>query len=247
MKRRTGEEEAIKTDRWLTTYSDMMNNLLVLFMALYAMSILDLEKFKALSQSLNMAFSNEEAVQTGGAAEASSSIVEEEESSLASAPEQSEEFDRVFAELQEKIDESGYQEEIILEQGDGYIRIRFGDTVLFYPDSPIMKAESYEILSTIGSILKSVNDLTESIEIDGHTADIGYDSNFFSWELSSNRAIAVLKFLVNTCELPESKMSVTGYSDNHPVSDNMTEESRSLNRRVEIRIRRIGDEETDEN
>ncbi len=246
MKRRTGEEEAIKTDRWLTTYSDMMNNLLVLFMALYAMSILDLEKFKALSQSLNMAFSNEGTVQSVGMAEASSSIIEEE-SSLASEPEQFEEFDRVFAELQEKINESGYQKEIILEQGDGYIRIRFGDTVLFYPDSPIMKAESYEILSTIGNILKSVNDLTESIEIDGHTADIGYDSNFFSWELSSNRAIAVLKFLVNICELPESKMSVTGYSDNHPVSDNMTEDGRSLNRRVEIRIRRVSDEKTGEN
>jgi len=241
MKRRTGEEETIKTDRWLTTYSDMMNNLLVLFMALYAMSMIDLEKFKALSQSLNAAFSNVQVVE----AEASSSIIEEESSS-APELEQSKEFDRIFTELQEKINESGYQEEILLEQGDGYIRIRFGDTVLFYPDSPIMKAESHEILSAIGNILKSVNDLTQSIEIDGHTADIGYDSDFFSWELSSNRAIAVLKFLVNTCYLPESKMSVTGYSDNHPVSDNVTEEGRSLNRRVEIKIRRVGDGETDE-
>ncbi|MFA6730251.1 MAG: flagellar motor protein MotB [Eubacteriales bacterium] len=66
-KRKTSEQKKIDTGQWLTTYADLMNNLLVLFMLLYAMSIMDIEKFKALMQSFKGAFTGEPPAATIGA------------------------------------------------------------------------------------------------------------------------------------------------------------------------------------
>ncbi len=56
MKRKSGSSPKVETGQWLTTYADLMNNLLVFFMLLYAMSIMDLEKFKALMSSFGETF-----------------------------------------------------------------------------------------------------------------------------------------------------------------------------------------------
>ncbi len=146
-------------------------------------------------------------------------------------------FDEIYIRLKDKITNSGYEDDIVLERGDDYIQLRFGDSVLFYPDSAEMRPLSYPILQEIGDILKSVEDLTSSIEIGGHTATIGATTtSFFAWELSSDRAISVLKFLSRSCDLPQEIMSVAGYSKYKPVGDNRHEDGRKMNRRVEIKI-----------
>ncbi|MPN44703.1 hypothetical protein SDC9_192268 [bioreactor metagenome] len=112
--------------------------------------------------------------------------------------------------------------------------------MLFYPDSPVIKSDNVQVLKFIGDILNEIDPLIQTIEIGGHTASTGEPtSSFFSWELSSDRAISVLKYLVRTCDLPESKMTVSGYSRYHPIASNDNEESRQLNRRVEIKITRV--------
>ncbi len=78
-----------------------------------------------------------------------------------------------------------------------------------------------------------------NIEIGGLTATTESYQQLFSWELSSQRSISVLKYLVQNCKLPESKMSISGYSRYHPIANNDTEENRQLNRRVEIKITRV--------
>jgi chemotaxis protein MotB len=124
---------------------------------------------------------------------------------------------------------------IIAEKGENYIKFRFNDSVLFYPDSPIMKPESHEILSTWRRLAQR-GEHDPNIEIGGHTALVdNEEDSFFSWELSADRAIAVLEFLNEKCNLPQSKMTVTGYSHYNPVSRNDYRGKRALNRRVEIR------------
>lgn len=241
MRKRAADDEKQNSDRWLTTYSDMMNNLLVLFIMLYAMSVMDLAKFEALAQYLNSTLTKtviEEAENI--------SIIQVEENSESSENSANDtettpdEFDRIYETLKKKISEYGYDNLILLERGDNFIKFRFGDNMLFYPDKSVIKNESHKIMTAIGDILLSVDALTQSIEIGGHTATTGeYTSSFFSWELSSERAIAVLKYLVQNCKLPESKMSVSGFSRYQPVASNETEQSRQLNRRVEIKITRI--------
>ena len=245
--RKRRDPGSANTGGWITTYADMMNNLLVLFMALYAMSIMDVQKFQALANSLNSAFTGSSivaAVETPDTG-APESIPPEAVQSLSPSPDESpaqeDDFDHIYQIIQQKIEESGYADSIILEKAEDYIKFRFSDSVLFYPDSPEMRQSSFEILKYMGDILLGVDGYIRTIDIGGHTATVngGQTESFFAWELSSERAIAVLEFFVNNCSLPQSKMTVSGYSHYQPVASNDNEEDRKQNRRVEVKITRI--------
>jgi outer membrane protein OmpA-like peptidoglycan-associated protein len=74
---------------------------------------------------------------------------------------------------------------------------------------------------------------TVSIEIGGHTDNIGDDeSNLI---LSKNRAKTVYEyFKIN--KLPLKNISFKGYGESLPISDNKTEQGRKNNRRTEFKI-----------
>jgi chemotaxis protein MotB len=90
-------------------------------------------------------------------------------------------------------------------------------------------------------------DLISGIDISGHTAKVHADppskTNLFSWDLSTDRALTVLKYLVQQCDMPQDKLSITGYSCNQLYVEGDTEEFLAQNRRVEIRLTR--NKETD--
>ncbi len=259
MRKHKNEEAKENNERWLLTYSDMMNNLLILFMVLYAMSVIDLTKFKALAKEMNKTFSYSVVTQGDGTSQSLGSGTGDaagdtagdesatgDESGSGTEAEGNDQFDEVYNALKTQIAEKGYGSTITLEKGNNYIKIRFGDNVLFYPDSPVIKSSEISVLQTIGDILSGINPLIRSIEIAGHTATTGQSTNsFFAWELSSERAIAVLKHFVQNCNLPESKMYISGFSKYQPVASNETEASRQLNRRVEIKITKVTDDIAD--
>jgi len=60
-----------------------------------------------------------------------------------------------------------------------------------------------------------------------------YASN---WQLSGERARAVMEFLVNEGKIPPERIGYAGYGEYRPIADNLTPEGREKNRRVEIII-----------
>jgi len=53
-------------------------------------------------------------------------------------------------------------------------------------------------------------------------------------ELSGQRALAVMEYLVSECRIPEDKIAYAGYGEFYPIADNATAEGRERNRRIEI-------------
>lgn len=218
------EEEVEENESYLASYSDLVTDLMAIFVMLFSFAMMaTAQQNYAMKQEIE---ANKNQTQ---------SIVTEAEL------EAQEDLDMLYETIRNKISGSEYENDIFLERGDNFIIFQFQDNVLFYPDSPVIRTDSHDILQYIGDLLVSVQDSLGIIEITGHTAKVSEDNgtNTVSWKLSSDRAIAVLQFFVDECGLPQDKMSVAGYAHFRPVADNDKEETRSLNRRVEVKINRI--------
>ena len=75
-----------------------------------------------------------------------------------------------------------------------------------------------------------------NINVEGHTDDDPINTPRYpsNWELSSARAIAVLRLFVDRLNIDPQKLLATGYGEFHPVGGNETDLGRSKNRRIEI-------------
>lgn len=76
------------------------------------------------------------------------------------------------------------------------------------------------------------------VRIEGHTDNVPilskkYDSN---WELSTARALSIVKFMIENQYFPPEQLQAMGYGEFKPVAENDTKENRAKNRRVEIRL-----------
>ena len=106
------------------------------------------------------------------------------------------------------------------------------------PESLVFQSGSTDIihkdmLRHLGQKLKTV---AGSIRVEGHTDSIPVSSRSFpsNWELSTQRAVNVVKFLVTECGMDPGYLSAAGYADSQPVASNESSEGRALNRRVNL-------------
>ncbi|MBP5706670.1 MAG: flagellar motor protein MotB [Spirochaetales bacterium] len=96
------------------------------------------------------------------------------------------------------------------------------------------------VLEKVAALINQPAFADKSIRIEGHTDNTPTDPDgpwVTNWNLSTSRALNVLDYLVDFGADPK-KMSVVGYGEYQPISNNDTEEERSKNRRVDIIILR---------
>ena len=76
-----------------------------------------------------------------------------------------------------------------------------------------------------------------ALQIAGHTDDLPVVSGRYrsNWELSAARASAVAAYLVER-GIPRQHIIVAGLAETEPVARDHSEQSRQLNRRIEIRL-----------
>lgn len=105
------------------------------------------------------------------------------------------------------------------------------DRILFQSGSASVDPISQEQINNIFHILNSMPMV--EIKIGGYTDNTG-DPNK-NQQLSQQRAEAIKSSLV-TLGISAERISTEGYGAQHPVADNTTEEGRSKNRRIAIRV-----------
>jgi len=105
--------------------------------------------------------------------------------------------------------------------------------------SRLLSAMDNPELQSFAVALERANQaLNVEIRVEGHTDNWPirggkYASN---WELSSARALEVVRYLSNISGIHEGKFSALGYGEFRPITTNETLAGRSKNRRVEIFI-----------
>jgi outer membrane protein OmpA-like peptidoglycan-associated protein len=101
----------------------------------------------------------------------------------------------------------------------------------FERDKSAMTPEAAAIIKDLAAIAATCP--TETLEVGGHTDNIGSES--YNQALSERRAVAVAHAL-GEAGVDANRLSALGYGETVPIADNGTDEGRARNRRIEIKI-----------
>ncbi|MGB9620920.1 MAG: OmpA family protein, partial [Brevinematia bacterium] len=110
------------------------------------------------------------------------------------------------------------------------IKLNISD-ILFDKGSWTIKDAYREMLKKVAEVLKQYKEI--DIVVEGHTDDTG--TREFNLSLSENRARAVANALIQS-GISSDKVSYRGFGPDRPLVPNTSEENRSRNRRVEIKL-----------
>ena len=124
-----------------------------------------------------------------------------------------------------------------LEMTERGLVITFLSEVFFDSGKDIIREDGKDSIRRVAEVLN--RDVPNSnVAIEGHTDNqpIKYSGWKTNWELSSARALAVLHYLIDECEVKPTRLSANGYGEFRPVAANDAKENMQKNRRVEIVI-----------
>jgi chemotaxis protein MotB len=239
MSRKKHEEEHEGHDeRWLVSYADFITLLMVLFVILYSMGQVDVEKYKRLADSMRSAFTlggaeqvvDSQINQAGGTSQDGTSkpIVVP---GIPEGPTQSEE---VAGELTTMLASQNLGNQVSVQTNIEGVMISLSEKLIFQEGQADLPAEALPVLDTIVSMLRPINN---KIRLIGHTNDSPSSNPTYptNWELSLARAMSVARYMINAGIAPE-RFIVSGESEYAPVFPNDTEQHKTLNARVEIII-----------
>lgn len=100
------------------------------------------------------------------------------------------------------------------------------------------RAQVRQLAETLRTVIPKIpDDIDWVLRVDGHTdarpiSTKRYPSN---WELSTARAIAIVKYLEDL-GIPPGRLAATGFGEHHPLDSRDTPEAWSRNRRIELKL-----------
>jgi chemotaxis protein MotB len=152
------------------------------------------------------------------------------EAAKAELEKKSSEYEQLASSLRGEIDAG----RIELMELRGRTTVKMKDKILFASGSATIGADGKEALRKVAEALRGLEG--RSIRVEGHTDNVptGSSGPFASnWELSTARALAVVRFLQDGGVDP-TRLSGAGHGEYQPIQANDTPEGRSQNRRIEI-------------
>ncbi|MEE2828764.1 MAG: OmpA family protein [Myxococcota bacterium] len=245
-------------ERWVISYADMVTLLFALFTALYAMGIKDKSKASLLAASiqeaLNRPLSQKVLYQPPSVVvpthetrgPASQSFINSKDQCVggpgggsgtrdAAAAKQ---FLKMKEDLEKLQDDPELSGKLTVDQlSEREVLVRLTSAGFFDPGSNEPNEGAFRTLEQLAVRLR----VYEAIEtrVEGHTDNIPISGGRYpsNWELSSARASAVVRALVERSKMDPTRMTAVGYGEFRPVAENDTIEGRKANRRIDILIR----------
>ncbi len=209
--------ESEESKIWTTVYSDMVTNLMLFFLMLYALTRMTAEMRREIMAGMEKKFSG--VSETRIRAEKVVKEFKEEDAA-----------DKVSDMIQKR----GLDDYATLELSEKYIKITLNIPVLFVPGSAALSEGMKTVLNDVAKVIAPVSN---KIIVEGHTDNqplskgMQYDSN---WELSVARAYSVIEYFTREKKIPAERFIAAGYGEFKPIESNDTSEGRSKNRRIEI-------------
>lgn len=205
-------------DRWLVSYADLITVLMILFVVLYAMGQVDIQRYEQLADSLNAAFTGAPARIVDPEITTSGGIDDELDAAPILIPElpaaQTSTTD-IAADLVSLMAGAGMGGDVNIQENIEGLLISVSEQLLFEAGTAQLQSQGYPALDIVYEILLP---LDNEIRITGHTdttppRDGRYASN---WELSVARAVTVVNYLVAK-GFPPVRLTAEGAGEYRPL------------------------------
>ncbi|MDX1634134.1 MAG: flagellar motor protein MotB [Marinobacter sp.] len=240
---------------WVVTFADLATLLLTFFILLLSFAEMDLEKYRAMANSMAVALgsSNVLGEDIGGSP---ITLVESDTVSLPEVtpqPAEEPEFidersadsaptavpagvvdlaSRLITELEPEV--AG--EALSVNYDTEKVIIRFAEDATFRSGEAAIKADMIPIIERVVEVLASCSG---EVLVAGYTDDRPVVSGRYrsNWDLSAARAVSVVHELVMNRQLAAERVTAAGRAETNPLVPNDSPENRARNRRVEITVR----------
>lgn len=208
-----------ENDEWMITYADAMTLVLGFFVLILSMSMINQNRFEEVSEAINQGL-----------------LKKKEQTEISPLKD-------LRANLSETLLEFQVLPSEAIEAGENYLKIDLPGNILFKKGSADLGLKSSELIAAIANDIKDFPLPEFNIEIEGHTDDIPISTVRFpsNWELSSSRAISVLRVFLEQ-NVDGNRLKAIGYADTRPKAPNTDKigtpipANQKLNRRVEIKV-----------
>lgn len=259
MARKKKHPEHVNHERWLISYADFITLLFAFFVVLFSSSQVDKPKVGRIAKAVQVAFqdlgifpptgtrvpvSDDSPVSVNDVQTSQSSattgslgrIVPNAQVKLGGSPEVATPQGQLQKQVEKALQKELEKKEVHLRSGPEGLVISLGEVGFFDSGSAHLKEEA---LPTIAKIATTLQGNGYSVQIEGHSDSIPiHNAQFASnWELSTARATELTRLLIEKYSIRPGRLSAAGYAEYHPIADNLTEEGRTLNRRVDIIVR----------
>ena len=149
----------------------------------------------------------------------------------AAAEAKSAQYEKLASQLHSQI-EAGQVE---ISELRGRMMVKLADTILFPSGSAKLSKEAAKSLGPIADVFKDLSG--KNVIVGGYTDNVPVVGGQFkdNWELSTARAISVVRFLAGK-GVPPGMLGAAGFSEYRPVAPNDSKADRAKNRRIEIAL-----------
>ena len=230
-------EEHENHERWLVSYADFITLLFAFFVVMYSISSVNEGRYRTVSESIKAALnplsnhSGENRIINIGEAKSVQQGRNPSDAKLTVL----QRLNKQIQAISDKQVKDLVAFVTIVQRINGDIVIMIPDRLLFNSGEATVRAEALPFLEGLGGVILELNRHTR---IEGHTDNVPIRTALFpsNWELSSTRAVMVVRVLSELYGVPADHLAAVGHADTRPITANADAEQRAKNRRVEVVI-----------
>ncbi|MBS1798499.1 MAG: OmpA family protein [Acidobacteria bacterium] len=239
---RKKKHEHVNHERWLVSYADFITLLFAFFVVLFASSQADKKKQSQVAAAMQSAFtplgSFESHSKTPPIADRSTpqAVTKPAAMPLPFPPAGSTHLEETQARIDNLLRAQtagggippGSVTTRITPEG---LVISLHEIGFFASGSAEVRPAAIATLSALAALLPDA-----PLRVEGHTDNVPIHTSQYAtnWELSTARASAIARLLLERGSITPANLAAAGYAEFHPVASNTTEDGRSRNRRVDI-------------
>lgn len=130
---------------------------------------------------------------------------------------------------------AGLKDDVVVQRVGGGLALKFKSDAFFASGSASLDKKIFPYLDEVSRV---AGEHRLFLRVEGHTDDVPIHTEEFpsNWELSTKRAVAVVRYFIEQRGFPANRLSAEGFGQYRPLIRDGEPGDKQMNRRIEIYI-----------